>query len=154
MEARPNESTTSQASEPSVGQKRERPQDEQSPDLDVAKRRLQIISGTPARVEASPAYAQSADFWYPDGNIVIIVENTGFKLLLSRIKQYCKLFQNEIPAEGDGTSDACSLPQIVSYTLTGVKVADFTEFLRAMETPLYVRPVYDLILLPEISMFG
>ncbi|OSC96918.1 hypothetical protein PYCCODRAFT_1212482 [Trametes coccinea BRFM310] len=53
-----------------------------------------------ARIESpvviKPAYQQSPTFWYPDGNIVIVVKTVGFRLFLSRLKLHCKLFAREI----------------------------------------------------------
>ena len=57
-------------------------------------------SGPPQkRVRLALAPAQDAseaersrDFWYPDGNVVIKVENTYFKLFRSRLARHCEVF--------------------------------------------------------------
>ncbi|CDO68424.1 hypothetical protein BN946_scf184707.g5 [Trametes cinnabarina] len=103
-----------------------------------------------------PPYQQSDEFWYPDGNIVIIVNETGFRLFLSRLRQYCKFFEREIletaqnaslPAPENG-EDASQVDKDLEsegapnrlYTLQEgpgpLAAMDFMIFLRALETPL------------------
>ncbi|KAL7284894.1 hypothetical protein ACG7TL_002208 [Trametes sanguinea] len=106
-----------------------------------------------ARIESpvviKPAYQQSPTFWYPDGNIVIVVKTVGFRLFLSRLKLHCKLFAREIlepqsipsdrdQAEEGAASDGSEKPPSSDreYTLSDVESADFATFLHALETPL------------------
>ena len=45
-----------------------------------------------APAQDSSEAERSRDFWYPDGNVVIKVENTYFKLFRSRLARYCEVF--------------------------------------------------------------
>ncbi|KAI0327383.1 hypothetical protein GY45DRAFT_1132639 [Cubamyces sp. BRFM 1775] len=96
----------------------------------------------PKTVQALPSYRLSQEFWYPEGNIVVIVAKVGHKLYLSRLKKYCKFFMKEFPdvpeqtvAEEDGSNEQHSEAR-QNYVLSGVSIADFVEVLRTLETPL------------------
>ncbi|KAI9070275.1 hypothetical protein FKP32DRAFT_1586285 [Trametes sanguinea] len=99
-----------------------------------------------AKVATEPAYKQSAKFWYPDGNIIIVVGIVGFRLFLSRLKLYCKLFAREIleprvnpdAAQSDGSRspDDSHKSSHHEYTLSDVDPVDFATFLQVLETPL------------------
>ncbi|OSC96917.1 hypothetical protein PYCCODRAFT_1440687 [Trametes coccinea BRFM310] len=66
--------------------------------------RIEPASAEPAAplplAQATASYQRCEDFWYPDGNIVVVVQQVGFHLLLSCLKTYCKLFEREFPDEG------------------------------------------------------
>ncbi|KAM5531973.1 hypothetical protein V8D89_014373 [Ganoderma adspersum] len=93
-------------------------------------------------------------FWYLDGNVVIKVEDTYFKLFRSRLVQQCRYFQRlfsppsqsqpQPSSSTDGASctgvgggapfkelDGCAV-----YEVSGIAVSDFTTFLNFLEYPL------------------
>ncbi|OJT03847.1 hypothetical protein TRAPUB_5470 [Trametes pubescens] len=83
---------------------------------------------------AHPKPTESSEFYYADGNIIDIVEDVEFCLHLSRRMKHCTLFSHlwELATDGPSTGEA-------RHTLEGISAADFTEFLRVFENPLYVR---------------
>ncbi|KAJ8472811.1 hypothetical protein ONZ51_g8263 [Trametes cubensis] len=90
-----------------------------------------------------PAYHRSQEFWYPDGNIVVIVNKVGHKVHLSRLQRLCGFFKDQFPiaperTESTGDDDDSQALQTApqSYILTDVNLADFQEVLRTLETPL------------------
>ncbi|KAJ8453671.1 hypothetical protein ONZ51_g13468 [Trametes cubensis] len=90
-----------------------------------------------------PAYHRSQEFWYPDGNIVVIVNKVGHKVHLSRLQRLCGFFKDQFPIAPERTEstgdddDSQALPTAPqSYILTDVNLADFQEVLRTLETPL------------------
>ena len=66
-------------------------------------------------------------FWYEDGNVIIKVENTHFKLLRSRLARYSQYF-----------ATLFSTPLRSVYEISNVTLTDFRRFLTALEQPLYV----------------
>ncbi|KAI0692577.1 hypothetical protein C8T65DRAFT_699468 [Cerioporus squamosus] len=74
-----------------------------------------------------------AEFWYPDGNVVILVQDTAFKLYKARLSKYSIVFAGrfgEDSGEGRPTMEGCPV-----YEMEGLNVDDFRQFLEALETP-------------------
>ncbi|KAI0349905.1 hypothetical protein OH77DRAFT_1431563 [Trametes cingulata] len=110
------------------------------------------------------SYEQSTQFWYPDGNIILIVEGVGFKLYRARLAAYCHYFANltsSLADEGNSShhGQLCSgdgedghthsmddsrpssdgrpqHPRIPSYEIKDLAACDFRRFLSALDTPL------------------
>ncbi|KAI0672003.1 hypothetical protein C8Q78DRAFT_717793 [Trametes maxima] len=94
-------------------------------------------------------YTPSPDFWYPDGNVIILIEDTGFRLLASRLSQHCaffaSLFDHEHlrvasanPEQGQvvaGKSPIQSHDSARIFTVTAVSAHQFTSLLQVLELP-------------------
>ncbi|KAI0363509.1 hypothetical protein BV20DRAFT_1057988 [Pilatotrama ljubarskyi] len=144
----------------------------------------------PEQLQARMKYA---DFYYRDGNVIVIVENIEFKLHLTRLRLHCEFFrlycrfddepvvqgaEPRVDAAATALSQDARLPVALSpgppvsnvpveevnkasnqgalvqttsviigphvvrdghipeVKLNGLRIADFIEFLRALETPL------------------
>ncbi|RDX52156.1 hypothetical protein OH76DRAFT_194935 [Lentinus brumalis] len=74
-----------------------------------------------------PLDARSAEFWYPDGNIVVSVEGTYFRLLQSRLERHCGYFTNPLWSTINGQ-------KVVE--VQDIKLHDFEMFLRYLEVPM------------------
>ncbi|RDX52150.1 hypothetical protein OH76DRAFT_1400488 [Lentinus brumalis] len=97
-----------------------------------------IKTGGPAgsedtRQESDPPRSKCDAFWYKDGNVVVVVGNTAFKLYKARLSRYSIVLAGQFADEGAGrpTMEGCPV-----YELTGLKVEDFKQFLEALETPI------------------
>ncbi|KAI0649594.1 hypothetical protein C8Q79DRAFT_939464 [Trametes meyenii] len=93
-------------------------------------------------------YTPSPDFWYPDGNVIVVVEDIGFRLLASRLSQHCaffaSLFEQEqlhpasaIPEQGQvaGNTPTPSHESAKMFTVTAVSAHQFTFLLQILELP-------------------
>ncbi|KAI0760909.1 hypothetical protein BD413DRAFT_617431 [Trametes elegans] len=80
--------------------------------------------------------AKSVKFWYPDGNVVIRVESTLFKLYRSRLAQYCRHFANIFEGQDNGASGTQIEGHPLYHAPEGLILEDFEQLLTALETPL------------------
>ncbi|KAI0349912.1 hypothetical protein OH77DRAFT_1525299 [Trametes cingulata] len=122
------------------------------------KRSRKGSSGNPSFEE--PSLVRSKDFYLPDGDIVVIVDNVKFRLRLAHFQARCRFFAREwtlssdekneederqdsmieersddleaaSPDAGKGeTEDGTPFQRLV-----GLNATEFTEFLRALEKP-------------------
>ncbi|RDX52147.1 hypothetical protein OH76DRAFT_1480779 [Lentinus brumalis] len=92
------------------------------------------------RLSAKPALAQpifpapdvrSVEFWYVDGNIVVNVEGTYFKLLLSRLERHCGYFER---VSNNRAWTVVSGQKVVE--VRDLKLQDFETFLKYLEIPM------------------
>ncbi len=118
----------------------QKPDEAGRPHAADAKRRK---TGGPAgsedtRQESDPPRSKCDAFWYKDGNVVVVVGNTAFKLYKARLSRYSIVLAGQFADEGAGrpTMEGCPV-----YELAGLKVEDFKQFLEALETPMYVFPL-------------
>ncbi|RDX42301.1 hypothetical protein OH76DRAFT_1411314 [Lentinus brumalis] len=75
-----------------------------------------------------PLSVRCAEFWYPDGNIVVNTQGTYFKLLLSRLECHCGYFEP--------ISVECAWTMVNGQKIVKVRdlnLQDFQTFLRFME---------------------
>ncbi|KAI0820406.1 hypothetical protein BC628DRAFT_855251 [Trametes gibbosa] len=70
------------------------------------------------------------DFWYPDGNVVLVVDGSIFKLYKARLARYSSVLDTIFNA---GTDD--EIDDLPAYTLPNISCPDFVTFLQALETP-------------------
>ncbi|EIW51928.1 uncharacterized protein TRAVEDRAFT_53922 [Trametes versicolor FP-101664 SS1] len=119
----------------------------------VSRKRARLAPDVPQK---PPLRRRSPEFYYDDGNIIVIVEDTEFRLHLSRLRRHCTYFsrlfelaavgqenQNDVTlvdsnpgAREDDGREVIILPGEMNHVLGGISIADFTEFLRAYENPL------------------
>lgn len=101
-----------------------------------------------------PIRRRNPEFYYDDGNVTVAVEDMEFRMHLSRLRRHCTFFkpaadsqedQNDVTlvdsipsAKEDDEREVVNTLGEASYVLGGISIADFTEFLRAFENPLYV----------------
>ena len=93
---------------------------------------------------AEPNYVvqciQDKDFWYWDGNVILLLGNTAFKLHASRLASYCGYFRDLFAPGGftgvalAGEAEGCSIYYVPPELSTG----SFKHLLRALESPLCV----------------
>lgn len=148
---------------------------------EAPNKRTKTIQDAP---DQSNPRKRSSEFYYPDGNIIVIVEGVEHNLHFSRLKKHCDFFarlwdDSEESADEDAEEDEeqddaqptsplsdpdadveqhvkreessvlddepdDAMEEVASSSgeaiqeLQGIRVADFTEFLRAFENPLYV----------------
>jgi len=126
-------------------------------DLEASNKRLKSTL-------LQPAFTKHPRFWIPDGNILIQIGSTRFKLHCSRLaSQSCwfeqlfkrRLDQQEVTQTGSQDSDSADINDIrieeasecTLYYLdsTGVLVKDFETLLVAMDDCMYVVPVLSKI---------
>lgn len=78
-------------------------------------------------------------FWQLDGNIIVNIDNTHFKLHRSRLAQqseyFSDIFDRKDTLVGAGLEDIDGRPM---YTVTGVGVKDFEVLLGALDEAMYV----------------
>ncbi|KAG6853015.1 hypothetical protein C0991_007456 [Blastosporella zonata] len=76
-----------------------------------------------------------SDFWYSDGSIVLIVENTAFRVHQSILSQHSDVFSHLFmvpqPVEPGETMDGCLLVHLQD------DLDDFTEVMKAIYQPFY-----------------
>jgi hypothetical protein len=89
----------------------------------------------PKRVKPTSTPKKHASFWYPDGNVIIQVEEVQFKLHRSTLSRhlayFTDLFQNKTePLE---TVDGLTL-----YRIENSNVEDFETILKAIDCGMYV----------------
>ncbi|KAI0692581.1 hypothetical protein C8T65DRAFT_72915 [Cerioporus squamosus] len=77
-----------------------------------------------------PLSARSAEFWYPDGNSIVVVDGTYFRLLQSRLERHCGYFTDRPWSIVNGQ-------KVVE--VQDLKLRDFETFLRYMEIPIRLR---------------
>lgn len=83
-------------------------------------------------------YVRDAEFWYPDGNVVIKAGTFVFKLHRSRLSKYCAYFRKVFAVEEEATLtkgsvfDGCPFHRLP----TSISAEAFKQFLMALETPL------------------
>ncbi|KAI0752326.1 hypothetical protein C8Q80DRAFT_1266879 [Daedaleopsis nitida] len=82
-----------------------------------------------------PVALRSADFWYPDGNIIIKVECTYFKLLGSRLERHCEYFARAFSSRSAYSPSRPQAEGCPIHTLTGISLRDFAALLRYLELP-------------------
>ncbi|KAL1948041.1 hypothetical protein VTO73DRAFT_12116 [Trametes versicolor] len=93
-------------------------------------------------------FRRSPEFWYPDGNVVVKIENTGFKLLASRLRHHCQYFSTLLPPAPPGAhaqEGRAGAPLISTYVdstrsdgafvVTCVTAHQFEVFLKFLDTP-------------------
>ncbi|OJT07797.1 hypothetical protein TRAPUB_1312 [Trametes pubescens] len=74
-----------------------------------------------------------ADFWYPDGNVVLVVDGSVFKLYKARLARYSTVFDSMFTVDGERRAQYEGSP---CYRLPeDIKSDDFVAFLEALETP-------------------
>ncbi|RDX40207.1 hypothetical protein OH76DRAFT_1413123 [Lentinus brumalis] len=78
-----------------------------------------------------PRNARSAEFWYPDGNIIISTGGTYFKLLLSRLSRHCGYFER---IANDRARTMVGGQRVVE--VRDLELQDFYTFLRYLEIPM------------------
>ncbi|RPD60474.1 hypothetical protein L227DRAFT_586006 [Lentinus tigrinus ALCF2SS1-6] len=78
---------------------------------------------------------KSEEFWYPDGNVVIVVKDTAFKLYKARVSKYSAVLAAQF-AEDDGAHGRPTMEGCPVYEVERLSVHDFTQFLEALETPI------------------
>ncbi|EJF57032.1 hypothetical protein DICSQDRAFT_129713 [Dichomitus squalens LYAD-421 SS1] len=86
-----------------------------------------------APLQEIPQRNRSAEFWYPDGNVVIVIADTAFKLYQARLSRFSAVFARRFDTEDVQAlerMDGCTV-----YPLTGLSVDDFEQFLAVLEDP-------------------
>ena len=78
-----------------------------------------------------PLNSRSAEFWYPDGNIIVKVEGTYFNLLRSRLERHCGFFARVFANRGWTNVRGKKVVE-----LRDVKLQDFALFLEYLEIPM------------------
>ncbi|KAI0363513.1 hypothetical protein BV20DRAFT_975612 [Pilatotrama ljubarskyi] len=142
---------------PAGSRKRALPPEANDESSQTGRKRTRAGPSGASEPAAQKSYKQSADFWYPDGNVVVIVGDTGFKLYRARLAAYCDYFANLSSSGGNegrsnqddedadvlGVDDSGpssdhrpQIPRTPSYEIEDLSVVDFTRFLAALETPL------------------
>ncbi|PIL28420.1 hypothetical protein GSI_08454 [Ganoderma sinense ZZ0214-1] len=81
----------------------------------------------------TPPLKKSTDFWYPDGNVVIVVGDTAFKLYQARLARFSAIFTAWF--EDEGSEKPRRIEGCPVYDVAGLTVEDFEPFLAALETP-------------------
>ncbi|KAF7979773.1 hypothetical protein HWV62_40800 [Athelia sp. TMB] len=103
------------------------------------KRKADLVPSPPAKRTKSrhPHPVKHDDFWYLDGNIIIQVDNTRFRLHRSRLALQSEYFA-ELFDRKDGDIDPG--PEIVDghplYVVSGVSADDFATMLRALDNAI------------------
>ena len=84
------------------------------------------------------------DFWYWDGNVILLLGGVAFKLHASRLVSYCGYFR-ELFAPGTpkglrlaGELDGCG----AYYVPPELSTSSFKHLLSALESPLYVHHMH------------
>ncbi|KAI8989209.1 hypothetical protein BD414DRAFT_536507 [Trametes punicea] len=118
------------------------------PDSGAAQKRQKVTPKESSLGASVGEYEPSKDYWYPDGNIVIVVQKNECSDAVDAGNSAGRpndeeRLPNIVPAEDDRKELPDPSPQLARrapkhlfHSLTGVDVQDFTEFLRALETPL------------------
>ncbi|KAI0752329.1 hypothetical protein C8Q80DRAFT_1117803 [Daedaleopsis nitida] len=101
----------------------------------VARSVRQTMSTAQCPSDTIPVAPPSAEFWYRDGNLIIKVESTYFKLTRSRLERHCGYFarlfnDDETPQAAQQRAEGCPV-----YTLAGLSLRDFSAFIRYLELP-------------------
>ncbi|KAI0767855.1 hypothetical protein C8Q74DRAFT_1204585 [Fomes fomentarius] len=84
----------------------------------------------------NPVNLRSSEFFYPDGNVVIKVQDVYFKLFRSRLTRHCLYFNTRLERNPDSgprqeVFDGCWV-----YTMSELAVLEFETFLRFLEFPM------------------
>ncbi len=90
-----------------------------------------ILEPPAGELEFPPPNARSAEFWYPDGNIIVSAEGTHFKLLFSRLERHCGYFER---IAIDRAWAVVGGQRVVE--VRDLKLQDFETFLRYLEIPM------------------
>ncbi|RDX52151.1 hypothetical protein OH76DRAFT_1554335 [Lentinus brumalis] len=85
------------------------------------------------RQDSQKPKSKCAAFWYEDGNVVIVVEETAFKLYKARLSKFSTYF--EAMFANDAEQNRPTMEGCPVYRAEGVAVSDFKQFLEALETP-------------------
>ncbi|KAI0349903.1 hypothetical protein OH77DRAFT_1593928 [Trametes cingulata] len=104
-------------------------------------KRVKKETGGDGEPLALPGYRQSQKFWYPDGNVVIILGDVGFKLYASRLSHhFTTLPLPQPPQDGaeDGAADTPARCEIESR----VTPEQFETLLKYLEFP-FEYPIHD-----------
>ncbi|KAI0692583.1 hypothetical protein C8T65DRAFT_745087 [Cerioporus squamosus] len=83
----------------------------------------------PAEPLFPPEDARSEELWYPDGNVIVKVEGTYFKLFQSRLQRHCEYFKRIFE---DGVAAVVDVQDVT--------LQDFETLLRYLEIPGYDAP--------------
>ncbi|KAI0363516.1 hypothetical protein BV20DRAFT_122720 [Pilatotrama ljubarskyi] len=75
-------------------------------------------------------YRQSPDFWYPDGNIILVFGDVGYKLVASRLSRYFTSLPLPHPDCGDNDVDDCK-----TLSVPNIAPEKFEKLLRYVELP-------------------
>ncbi len=83
-----------------------------------------------------PVNLRSSEFFYPDGNVIIKVQDVYFKLFRSRLTRHCLYCKTRFEGNSDSAPpqevfDGCSV-----YTMSEVAILEFETFLRFLEFPM------------------
>ena len=85
----------------------------------------------------SGSLSRNADFWFSDGSIVVIVEDTAFRIHKSVLSKHSEVFANlfTIPQPDDLNEvvEGCPTVRLVNDDLS-----DFTDLVKALYEPLCV----------------
>ncbi|RPD60481.1 hypothetical protein L226DRAFT_386799 [Lentinus tigrinus ALCF2SS1-7] len=85
-------------------------------------------------------HAKSQGLWYPDGNIVIKVDNTYYKLLASRLALYCGYFEKVLQNGAEDAAGASRSGETVDgcpvVNVTDITASEFETFASYLEKPL------------------
>ena len=92
---------------------------------------IQVQAPPAAQVVFPPINSRSAEFWYPDGNIIVQVEGAYFNLLQSRLQRHCEYFKH-VFENRDWTNTHGQ--KVVE--LRQLKLQDFVLFLKYLEIPM------------------
>ncbi|KAL1947010.1 hypothetical protein VTO73DRAFT_13971 [Trametes versicolor] len=81
---------------------------------------------------------KSANFWYPDGNIVIKADTAYYKLHSMRLARYCVYFKKLFADHTDDYEDRCAKVEgfPVYHIPTNLDSDEFEKLLAVLETPL------------------
>ena len=74
--------------------------------------------------------------YFPDGNVIINVDGTHFRLFRSRLERQCKHLQSLFKHNGQSPDVQESLEGYPVYTLSNLALSDFEMLLKFLEFPL------------------
>ncbi|KAL1948030.1 hypothetical protein VTO73DRAFT_12105 [Trametes versicolor] len=80
----------------------------------------------------------SSPRWYPDGNIILRVNDTLFRLHHSRLARYCQYFPQELmqPSESSAHGHQEMVDGCPVFTISTLNVKDLEVFLAYLESPV------------------
>ncbi|EIW51935.1 uncharacterized protein TRAVEDRAFT_53930 [Trametes versicolor FP-101664 SS1] len=79
------------------------------------------------------------DLWYPDGNVILLVEGSAFKLYKARLARYSSVLDVLFKEDGKQVAEYENSP---CYRLSDIAYNDFIVFLEVLETPFKYTNVF------------
>lgn len=95
------------------------------------------VHSRPSTILGISVASRSSDFYYPDGNVIVRVQDTYFRLLRSRLTRHCKYFEVLFKDDASPSLQAReSVDGCPVYTIRELALSGFLTFLTYLELPM------------------